>query len=122
RHQDFFGLGNALPNALHHKDYEMIRDMGANFIRTAHYPQDPEVYRICDELGLLVWSEVPVINDVTASEAYHEVSLKMQREQILQFFNHPSVIMWGHMNEIFIRLVFNNKMTEPEKEAKIKTS
>ncbi len=103
-------------------DYEMIKEMGANFIRTAHYPQDPEVYRICDELGLLVWSEVPVINDVTDSEAYHDVSLKMQREQILQFFNHPSVIMWGHMNEIFIRLVFNNKMTEPEKEAKIKTS
>ncbi len=122
RHQDYEGLGNALPNELHRKDYEMIKDMGANFIRTAHYPQDPEVYRICDELGLLVWSEVPVINDVTDSEAYHEVSLKMQRKQILQFFNHPSVIMWGHMNEIFIRLVFNNKMTEPEKEAKIKTS
>ncbi len=122
RHQDFLGLGNALPDRLHHKDYEMIKEMGANFIRTAHYPQDPEVYRICDELGLLVWSEVPVINDVTDSEAYHDVSLKMQREQILQFFNHPSVIMWGHMNEIFIRLVFNNKMSEPEKEAKIKTS
>ena len=122
RHQDFKGLGNALPDRLHQKDYEMIKEMGANFIRTAHYPQDPEVYRICDELGLLVWSEVPVINDVTASDAYHNVSLKMQREQIKQFFNHPSVIMWGHMNEIFIRLVFNNKMTEPEKAAKIKTS
>lgn len=122
RHQDFFGLGNALPNRLHQSDYEMIKEMGANFIRTAHYPQDPEVYRICDELGLLVWSEVPVINDVTDSDAYHEVSLKMQREQILQFFNHPSIIMWGHMNEIFIRLVFNNKITEPEKTAKIKTS
>ncbi|NJW54098.1 glycoside hydrolase family 2 [Salinimicrobium sp. CDJ15-91] len=122
RHQDHFGLGNALPNRLHQRDYEMIKEMGANFIRTAHYPQDPEVYRICDELGLLVWSEVPVINDVTASQAYHDVSLRMQREQILQFFNHPSIIMWGHMNEIFIRLVFNNKMTEPEKAAKIKTS
>lgn len=122
RHQDFEGLGNALPDRLHQRDYEMIKEMGANFIRTAHYPQDPEVYRICDELGLLVWSEVPVINDVTDSEAYHDISLKMQREQILQFFNHPSIIMWGHMNEIFIRLVFNNQMTEPEKEAKIETS
>lgn len=122
RHQDFEGLGNALPDRLHQRDYEMIKEMGANFIRTAHYPQDPEVYRICDELGLLVWTEVPVINDVTASDAYHEVSLKMQREQILQFFNHPSIIMWGHMNEIFIRLVFNNHMTDEEREAKIKTS
>lgn len=122
RHQDFEGLGNALPNRLHQKDYEMIKEMGANFIRTAHYPQDPEVYRTCDELGLLVWSEVPVINDVTASEAYHEVSLQMQREQILQFFNHPSIVLWGHMNEIFIRLVFNNEMSAAEREAKIATS
>ncbi|MFD2516473.1 glycoside hydrolase family 2 TIM barrel-domain containing protein [Salinimicrobium flavum] len=122
RHQDFENLGNALPDKLHRRDYEMIREMGANFIRTAHYPQDPEVYRTCDELGLLVWSEIPVINDVTDSEAYYEVSLKMQREQILQFFNHPSVVMWGYMNEIFIRLVFNDKMTEEERKEKIQTS
>ncbi len=122
RHQDFEGLGNALPNKLHRSDYKTIKEMGANVIRTAHYPQDPEVYKICDELGLLVWTEVPVINDVTDTDAYHEVSLKMQREQILQFFNHPSIVMWGYMNEIFIRLVFNNQMTEEEKEAKIKTS
>ena len=122
RHQDFLGLGNALPNELHERDYRMIKEMGANFIRTAHYPQDPEVYRICDELGLLVWTEVPVINDVTDSEAYHEVSLQMQREQILQFFNHPSIVMWGLMNEIFIRLVFNGKVSEEDREAKIKTT
>jgi beta-galactosidase len=100
----------------------MIKEMGANFVRTAHYPQDPEVYRICDELGLIVWSEVPVINDVTATDAYHELALQMQKEQISQFFNHPSVIFWGYMNEIFIRLVFNNQMTEADKTAKIETS
>ncbi|CAM4333295.1 glycoside hydrolase family 2 [Gillisia limnaea] len=122
RHQDFKGLGNALPNVIHQTDYKTIKEMGANFIRTAHYPQDPEVYKICDELGLLVWSEVPIINDVTDTAAYHEISLKMQREQILQFFNHPSIVFWGYMNEIYIRLVFNNKITEAEKEAKIKTS
>ncbi|MEP6260221.1 MAG: glycoside hydrolase family 2 TIM barrel-domain containing protein [Gillisia sp.] len=122
RHQDFKGLGNALPNSLHRKDYEMIKEMGSNVIRTAHYPQDPEVYRICDELGLLVWTEVPVINDVTDTDAYHDISLKMHREQILQFYNHPSIVMWGLMNEIFIRLVFNNQITEEEKQAKIKTS
>lgn len=122
RHQDFEGLGNALPDQLHRRDYEMIKEMGANFIRTAHYPQDPEVYNICDELGLLAWSEVPVINDVTDSDAYHNISLKMQREQILQFFNHPSVVMWGYMNEIFIRLVFNNQVTEEERRDKIHTS
>ncbi|MCM4159868.1 glycoside hydrolase family 2 [Antarcticibacterium flavum] len=122
RHQDFEGLGNALPNSLHRKDYEMMKEMGSNVIRTAHYPQDPEVYRLCDELGLLVWTEVPVINDVTDTDAYHDISLKMQREQILQFYNHPSIVMWGIMNEIFIRLVFNNQITEEEKVEKIRTS
>ena len=122
RHQDFENMGNAVPNAIHRKDYQMIKDMGANFIRTAHYPQDPEVYRICDELGLLVWTEVPVINDVTDSEAYHQNAINMQREQILQLYNHPSIIFWGYMNEIFIRLVFTGDMSDEAKKAKIATS
>ena len=122
RHQDFENMGNAVPNSIHRKDYQMIKDMGANFIRTAHYPQDPEVYRICDELGLLVWTEIPVINDVTDSDAYHQNSINMLREQILQLYNHPSIVFWGYMNEIFIRLVFTGDMSEADKKAKIQTS
>ena len=122
RHQDFENMANAVPNAIHRKDYQMIKDMGANFIRTAHYPQDPEVYRICDELGLLVWTEVPVINDVTDTDAYHQNAVNMQREQILQLYNHPSIVFWGIMNEIFIRLVFTGDMNEADKNAKIQTS
>ncbi|WP_300437442.1 glycoside hydrolase family 2 TIM barrel-domain containing protein [Christiangramia sp.] len=122
RHQDFENMGNAVPNSIHRKDYQMIKDMGANFIRTAHYPQDPEVYKICDELGLLVWTEIPVINDVTDSIDYHQNSINMQREQILQLYNHPSIIFWGYMNEIFIRLVFTGDMPEIERKAKIATS
>ncbi|SDS08884.1 glycoside hydrolase family 2 TIM barrel-domain containing protein [Gramella sp. MAR_2010_147] len=122
RHQDFENMGNAVPNSIHRKDYQMIKDMGANFIRTAHYPQDPDVYRICDELGLLVWTEIPVINDVTDSKAYHKNSIEMQREQILQLYNHPSIVFWGYMNEIFIRLVFTGDMSEADKKAKIATS
>ncbi len=122
RHQDFENMGNAVPNSIHRKDYQMIKEMGANFIRTAHYPQDPEVYRICDELGLLVWTEIPVINDVTDSEAYHQNSINMLREQILQLGNHPSIVFWGYMNEIFIRLVFTGDMSESDKKAKIKTT
>lgn len=122
RHQDFENMGNAVPNSIHRKDYKMIKDMGANFVRTAHYPQDPEVYRICDELGLLVWTEVPIINDVTDSDAYHQNAINMQREQILQLYNHPSIVFWGYMNEIFIRLVFTGDMSEEAKKAKITTS
>ncbi|UCE06367.1 MAG: hypothetical protein JSW07_22805 [bacterium] len=55
RHEDYAGYGNALPDSLHRNDMKMIKEMGANFVRLAHYPQDPEIYNSCDELGLLVW-------------------------------------------------------------------
>ena len=119
RHQDFYGLGNALPNDLHRRDFAKIKEMGANFVRLAHYPQDPEVYRACDELGLLVWTEIPVVNKVTPSEAYFNTCKTMQIEQIRQTFNHPSVIMYGYMNEIFIRHVFSSGQSDEQKKANI---
>ena len=61
RHQDYAGLGNALPNKIHETDLKMIKDMGSNFIRLAHYPQDPAVYEWCDKLGIIVWSEIPIV-------------------------------------------------------------
>ncbi|MCU4155860.1 hypothetical protein J1N10_07710 [Carboxylicivirga sp. A043] len=122
RHQDYPVLGNALPNALHRKDYELIKEMGSNFVRIAHYPHDPDVYRLCDELGLLAWSEIPIINEITNSTTFTNNCLQMQREHIMQFFNHPSVVMWGYMNEIFLRMVFNRKLTDDDKEQIIATT
>lgn len=116
RHQDFEGLGNALPNSLHQQDYQLIKKMGANFVRISHYPHDPEAYRLCDELGLLAWSEIPIVNEITDNEEFTDNCIHMQREQILQFFNHPSVIMWGYMNEIFIRMVFNKNLSESDRQ------
>ena len=115
RHQDFKGMGNALPNALHQRDYRLMKEMGCNFVRMAHYPQDPDVYRLCDELGMLVWSEIPVINEITNSEAFTRNCVNMQREQILQFRNHPSVVMWGYMNEIFLRMVFTRGLSDRDR-------
>lgn len=51
-HEDYAGLGNALLDSLKEKDFKQIKEMGANFVRLAHYPQDPEIYKLCDELGL----------------------------------------------------------------------
>ncbi len=59
RHEEYAGYGAAMPNALHRQDIEDIKAMGANFVRLGHYPQDPEVYKACDELGILVWDELP---------------------------------------------------------------
>jgi beta-galactosidase len=104
RHQDYLGLGNAVPDRLHVRDMQIIKDAGFNFVRLAHYPQDPSVLEACDRLGLLVWEETPLVNYITKSVAFAENSERMVREMIRQHRNHPSVILWGYMNEIFLRV------------------
>lgn len=98
RHQDRYGFGNALSNEQHREDIRMIKDVGANFLRLAHYQQDPVVLNMCDSLGLIVWEEIPVITSV-GREAFKENSKNMLREMITQHYNHPSIVMWGLMNE-----------------------
>jgi beta-galactosidase len=98
RHQDRQGFGNALSNTQHLEDIQMIKDVGANYIRLAHYQQDPAVLDACDSLGLLVWEEIPVITSV-GKEKFKENALRMLTEMITQHYNHPSIIIWGLMNE-----------------------
>jgi beta-galactosidase len=100
RHQDYRDLGNALPDAIHVKDIELMKRMGCNFIRIAHYPQDPAIYDACDRLGLLSWSEIPVVDMVVNNPAFFRNSKLMMEEMILQNYNHPSVAIWGYHNEV----------------------
>ncbi|WP_066222944.1 glycoside hydrolase family 2 TIM barrel-domain containing protein [Formosa haliotis] len=102
RHQDKRGKGSALSNAEHRRDMQLIKDMGCNFIRIAHYPQDPEILKAADELGLLAWEEVPLVNYMTIHPEFLENSKHMLKEMIRQHYNHPSVVVWGSMNEIFL--------------------
>jgi beta-galactosidase len=104
RHQDYPGLANAMPDALHRRDMEILKAMGGNFIRIAHYPQDPALLEACDELGILVWEEIPIVNTIMVTEAFEETSTRNLQEMIRQHHNHPSVIMWGFMNEVLLRL------------------
>jgi beta-galactosidase len=99
RHQDFKGLGSALPNAIHRSDLKWLKDMGANFIRIAHYPQDPEVLETADRLGLVAWEEIPVVSTISPSPEFTETCSTMMREMIRQNYNHPCVVMSGCMNE-----------------------
>jgi beta-galactosidase len=99
RHQDYAGLGSALSNDLHGRDMELIKEMGANFVRLAHYPQDPAVLAAADRLGLLVWEEIPVVNYITPGPEFTQNAETMLRDMIRQHYNHPSVILWGIMNE-----------------------
>ncbi|MBO2543171.1 DUF4982 domain-containing protein [Salegentibacter sp. BDJ18] len=103
RHQDFEGLGNAVPDELAKRDVQLLKEMGGNFLRVAHYPHDPTVLETCDRLGILAAVEIPIVNRITESEAFAENSKNMQVEMIRQGYNHPSVIIWAYMNEVLLR-------------------
>ncbi len=122
RHQDYEGYGNAVPIELQKEDIRLIKEMGVNVLRNAHYPQSRELYDLCDELGILVWTEIPIVNKVTNTPAFFEVCHTMQKEHIKQYYNHSSVVMFGYMNEIYLRLAFDNKSTVAEKENQKKTA
>lgn len=104
RHQDFFKKGNALSDNIHMADVYKLKEMGGNFLRVAHYPQDPTILEVCDRLGILTSVEIPVVNAVDGSDEFLETCKDMQMEMIYQNRNHPSVVMWGWMNEILLRI------------------
>lgn len=103
RHQDRPGVGNALPDAAHREDLAIVAETGFDFVRLAHYPQDPAVLDAADRLGLVVWEEIPVVNRITLSEAFRENAERMLVEMIRQHYNHPSIVFWGTMNEVLLR-------------------
>lgn len=100
RHQDSAGKGSALDDAAHRRDVRLVKDTGFNFLRLAHYPQDPAVLDEADRVGLALWEEIPVVNLVTPSPAFADNAERMLVEMIRQHYNHPSVFMWGYMNEV----------------------
>ena len=103
RHQDYFQKGNALRDELHVQDVLLLKEMGGNFLRVSHYPQDPVIMEMCDKLGIVTSVEIPVVNAVTETEEFLHNSVEMAKEMVRQDFNRPSVMIWGYMNEIFLR-------------------
>lgn len=99
-HQDFMHKGWAVDSAQKRKDFILIKKMGANFVRLAHYPHHPYVMHLCDSLGLMVWSEIPVVNTV-GREKFIENAVNMMEELIRRDGNHPSIVMWGVGNEYY---------------------
>ncbi len=83
--------------------------MGANFLRVSHYPQDPRVLELCDQLGLIATVEIPIVNRITESEAFLANCLTMQEEMVKQAYNHPSVVAWAYMNEVMLQPRYERK-------------
>ena len=99
RHQDQAGVAGAQGDASVRQELTMVRAMGANFIRLAHYQQDRLVLELCDELGLLVWEEVPWCRAGVGSETWKANTRAQMRRMIEQHRNHPSIVFWGLGNE-----------------------
>ncbi len=103
RHQDYYKKGNALPLSQHLEDIQLMKELGVNWVRLAHYQQDDYVLQLCDQLGLLVWEEVPYVNKTTYNTEFTTNLQTMLRELIHQHFNHTSIILWGMGNEVGIK-------------------
>ncbi len=100
RHQDRKGLGNALSPEHHKQDIDMIREVGANTIRLAHYQHDQYFYDLCDKYGFVVWAEIPYISEHMPNGRDNTIS--QMKELIVQNYNHASICFWGLSNEITI--------------------
>ena len=102
RHQDRLYQGNALNWEDHYDDACIIKELGANTIRLAHYQHSQDFYDACDQLGFIIWAEIPFISVMSKDPAAHDNCVQQMTELIVQNYNHPSICFWGISNEILI--------------------
>lgn len=100
RHQYKEGKGSALTEADHEEDMALILELGANTVRLSHYPHTDYFYDLCDENGIIVWTEIPLVNDLGSSQSFIDTTKSQLTELIRQQYNRPSVCFWGLENEL----------------------
>ena len=100
RHQDRLNKGWAISKKDHLEDITLIKELGANTIRLAHYQHDQYFYDLCDEVGMVVWAEIPFISNPIPNGFDNAIS--QMKELVIQNYNHPSIAVWGLSNEITI--------------------
>ena len=103
RHQDRFNQGWAISEADMDEDIRLISEMGCTVIRCAHYQHSDYFYSLCDRAGILVWAELPQVNEINASPAFEETSRNQLLDLIRQNINHPSIFVWSLFNEVALR-------------------
>ena len=94
KHQDTAGVFSAATMENWKTDMELIHEIGANAVRLSHYPHPQEVYSLCDEIGFVVWAEIPLLK-LTEDEELFENAKNQLKEMILQNIHHPSICFWG---------------------------
>jgi beta-galactosidase len=99
RHEDHAGVGPAMTEEMIRTEMLLMKEMGVNFVRLAHYQQSRIVLDLCDSLGILVWEEMPWCRGGLGGDIYKEQARRMLTNMIEQHYNHPSVMIWGLGNE-----------------------
>ena len=102
RHQDRKDMGWALSKKEHEEDVALIREVGANTIRLAHYQHDQYFYDLCDQVGFVIWAEIPFISQFLEGKEAYDNTVSQMTELIAQCYNHPSICFWGIGNELTI--------------------
>ena len=102
RHQDRQDMGWAITPKEHEEDIALIKEVGANTIRLAHYQHDQYFYSLCDHTGFVLWAEIPFISQFIPTQEAHDNTISQMTELIAQNYNHPSIFFWGISNEITI--------------------
>ncbi len=99
RHQDRLDMGWAITDREHDQDMALIVEMGATAVRLAHYQHAQHFYDLADRNGIVVWAEIPLVNAITASQAFTDNAHQQMNELIRQSFNHPAIVFWSIGNE-----------------------
>lgn len=101
-HQDKYGIASAFSKADFDKDYAIIKELGCNFLRLAHYPHNDYAFRLCDRMGIVVQTEIPWVNNcgTEITEAYVQNIYDQMDEMVRSLYNHPSIVFWGMWNEL----------------------
>ncbi len=120
RHQDFEGAGWEMTPQQEELDFRLIKAMGADGVRLAHYPQSENVFDLCDRLGLMVWTETPVVNRIGGA-AFRENARTVMREMVAQKRNHPCVCWWGCWNELYNGVPRNARPVPGDWEAEMRS-
>ena len=102
RHQDRLDKGWAISKADHEEDIALIKELGANTIRLAHYQHDQYFYDLCDRTGFVLWAEIPFISQFIPTQEAYENTISQMTELVAQNYNHPAIMFWGISNEILI--------------------
>jgi beta-galactosidase len=111
RHQDRWNEGWAISDADMDEDLRLIQEIGATVVRCAHYQHSDHFYSLCDKAGILVWAEIPQVNEINSSLRFAETSRSQLLDLIRQNINHPSIFTWSLFNEIGLK-----NTPDPERE------